>query len=157
MIIEKAILLVSWIVASTCIWFFVPRDKIRNFIVAFLFKQSITWISGLLVVEMGLIQYPVRIFQIATTASFTFEFYVYPVICAFFNIYYPEDSTNTYKFFYYAIICSIITVLEVILEQHTQLIRYIHWEWYWTWITLFLTFYLSRVYYRWHFKVNKAA
>lgn len=129
---------------------FVPRNRVREAHVIFFFKQLLTWIFGLLVAEYSLIEYPQRFFSQATRASFTFEFFVYPAICVVFNLYYPSHGwfriINHYIFY-----CTAITVFEVILERNTDLITYIHWEWYWTWLTLFITFLVSRLYYTWFF------
>src|SRR5699024_10269989 len=107
---------------------------------------------ALVFVEMKLIKYPVRLFDYASKASFTFEFFVYPAICAIFNVHYPEGKGKIVKFGYYALYTTVITVTEVIIEINTDLIEYIHWSWYWTWITLFTTFFLARSYYKWFFK-----
>jgi hypothetical protein len=55
---------------------------------------------------------------------------------------------------YFAAYCSIMTLLEVLIGHYTQLIHYIKWTWYWTWISLFLTFYISRLYYVWFFRIK---
>ncbi|UOR12629.1 CBO0543 family protein [Halobacillus amylolyticus] len=152
MSIEHVILLTVWIVAFSALLILIPKDKILHALVAFHIKQCITWLFGIIVVEMRLIKYPVRLFDYATKASFTFEFFAYPAICAIFNVYYPEGKNKIAKFGYYALYTSVITVIEVILEINTNLIEYIHWSWYWTWITLFVTFFLARSYYKWFFK-----
>ncbi|WP_345788342.1 CBO0543 family protein [Desulfosporosinus orientis] len=61
---------------------FIPKDKIRKALIAFLFKQVITWAVGLGVVELRLIEYPVRLFPYANRTSFSFEYFIYPSICA---------------------------------------------------------------------------
>jgi hypothetical protein len=51
-------LLLSVYVLATGILLFIPKNKIRLAVVAFLFKQEITFLLGLMVVELGLIEYP---------------------------------------------------------------------------------------------------
>lgn len=153
MLLEELILYLAWIITIICFWLFIPREKWRHAHVAIFFKQFITWVTGLEVVNLGLIEYPVRFFSNANGTSFTFEFLVYPVISAFFNIYYPENKSGLVKFIYYASICSVMTVLELLLENYTQLLRYIDWTGYLTWFSLFVTLYISRLYYRWFFKI----
>nr|WP_282434416.1 CBO0543 family protein [Desulfosporosinus orientis] len=41
-----------------------------------------TWAVGLGVVELRLIEYPVRLFPYANRTSFSFEYFIYPSICA---------------------------------------------------------------------------
>jgi hypothetical protein len=152
-ILEKFILALSWIISIVCFYLFIPKDKRRNAHVAFLLMQVITWPIGLEVVNLEWIKYPVRLFPNASQTSFTFEFLVYPVIAAFFNVYYPENKATLAKLKYYIIICSSMTGFELLLEENTQLITYINWTSYHTWITGFITLYICRLYYRWFFKI----
>lgn len=152
MTMEQIILLLVWVLTAIILFIFISKDKILNALVAFHIKQLITFLFGLVVVEMKLIKYPVRLFDYASKASFTFEFFAYPAICAIFNVHYPEGKSKPVKFVYYALYTTVMTVTEVILEKYTDVIEYINWSWYWTWITLFVTFFLSRSYYKWFFK-----
>ncbi|GFP78532.1 CBO0543 family protein [Clostridium fungisolvens] len=148
-------ILIGWLVTIGLLLKFIPKNKIREAHVAFFFKQLLTWILGLLVVQLGLIEYPVRLFPSANKTSFTFEYFIYPSICAIFNVNYPEKKNTFNQFLYYFYFCTTITILEIFVEKHTSIIKYIHWDWYITWITLFLTFYLTRKYYTWFFKLNQ--
>ncbi|HCF49041.1 MAG TPA: hypothetical protein DER60_02080 [Syntrophomonas sp.] len=150
---EKIIEFSSWIILLTLLFWVVPVERIREALVIFFFKQSLTWLSGLLVVQMGFIEYPLRIFPKATRSSFTFEFFAYPVICIFFNLYYPFGESVSRQILHYFAFTSAITLIEYILEKHTQLIKYIKWAWYWTWLTLLITFVMSNFFYRWFFSL----
>lgn len=154
MIFDKILLVLVWIITIIALWIFIPKDKIRAAQVAFMFKQVMTWILGLSVVQLKLIEYPVRWFSYANRSSFTFEFFVFPATCAIFVTQYPEGKSPTKRFLYYFSYCSVMTIVEVILEKNTQLVHYITWEWYWTWSSLFITFFFSRLYVRWFFKVK---
>lgn len=152
-LMERIILGAAWLITVLALWLWIPRDRycLRKAQVSFLSVQMMTWIFGLIVVEWGLIEYPVREFERANMTSFTFEFFVYPAICVFYNMYYPENQSYFYELCYTALYCTPITLLEIILETYTALISYIHWTWYWTWLTLFLTFRLSRIYLKWFY------
>lgn len=150
---ERIIEIAAWVILSVLLFGLVPGDKIRDAQVIFLFKQVLTWLLGLLIVEMNLIEYPVRVFQKATKSSFTFEYFAYPVICVFFNLYYPFGKSIAAQLLHYVLYTSGITIFEALLERHTRLIKYIHWQWYWTWVTIFLTFTASNFYYRWFFQL----
>ncbi len=152
---ETIILIIAWIVTIAALIIFVPRFKIRDAILIFFFKQLITWIFGLLVVELGLIVYPVRSFANATQSSFDFEYFIYPAICVIFNLHYPVGKKKLRQLAHYIIFCSAITIVELLVERNTEIINYIHWDWYVTWITLFITFYASRKFYIWFFKLKK--
>ncbi len=155
MTIEGAILITAWVITAILLWRFVPRDKIRNAQVVFLFKQLITWITGLVVAQYSLIVFPVRLFPNATTSSFTFDYFFYPAICVFFNLYYPDNKSWYNQLFHYLVYAGGLTIMESIFEHYTQLIKYINWSWYWTFITLVVTFFFSRIYYRWFFRLGK--
>ncbi|MBU9710681.1 CBO0543 family protein [Evansella tamaricis] len=149
---EKTVLISSWIISVVLLILFVPKNKIRNAHVAFLFKQAITWLFGLIVVEKGLITYPIRFFKKANKASFTFEYFVYPTLCTLFNIHYPEKKSNLIKLLFYFFHTSLIVVFEYYAVKKTRLITYPKWRWYWSFITIWGTYYISRIYYRWFFR-----
>ncbi|MFE8699846.1 CBO0543 family protein [Cytobacillus sp. FJAT-54145] len=150
--LEKNIEIAAWIIASILLVKFIPRNKIREAHVSFLFKQVVTWLFGLVVVEKKLITYPFRtFFKRSNKASFTFEYFVYPALCSLFNVHYPEKRNNIIKIMYYLFHTSVITFFEIIAVKYTKLIKYNNWAWYWSFITIWSTYYLSRIYYRWFF------
>lgn len=143
------------LLAILLLYLFVPKNKIREATIIFLFKQSIAWLFGLIVAEKKLIQYPVRFFSYSTRASFAFEYIVYPAICVLFNLTYPK---NLYKgILHNAYITSGITALEVVLSKFTNVIEYRKWNWYWTWVSIFIFNCLSRLFYCWFFSQKKDA
>ena len=152
---EKTIEVSACIISVLLLIKFVPKPRIREASVAFLFKQLITWLFGLIVVEKNLIKYPFHIFFKKTSrSSFTFEYFVYPSICVLFNLYYPEKKSYFVKIIYHFSYTSIITMFEMFAVKYTKLIKYTNWTWYYTSITLWLTFYLSRIYQKWFFKIK---
>ncbi len=137
------ILLGVWAL-SFLLLFFIPRAKRRLALIAYLFKQSITYLLGLVAVEYGFLEYPVRELAKVNRTSFTYEYMAYPVICAVFNAYYPVESSRLRKFLYYAAFCTGLTIPEVLLERYTELVRYVHWHWWTTWLALLVTFFATR-------------
>ncbi|MDP4143532.1 MAG: CBO0543 family protein [Bacillota bacterium] len=152
---EYILIAIGWIIAIGLLIRFIPKNKIREAMVAFTFMQLLTWLLGLSVAELGLIEYPVRLFAHVNKTSFTFEYFVYPAICAVFNVNFPENKNAFGRFRYYFYICTSITIIEVVVEEYTELIEYIHWTWHITWITLLITFYVTRKYYEWFFQLKK--
>ncbi len=134
---------------------FIPKDKIREANVAFFFMQGLSWLQGLIVAEISLIEYPVRCFPHATKTSFPFEYFVFPSICAIFNVRYPKEKSSFGKCMYYFYYCSAITILEMFVEKYMNILKYMHWNWYVTWITVFISLYISRRYYEWFFNVKQ--
>ena len=151
---EVIILIIAGVLTIFMLILFVPKNKFRKAQVIFLFKQLMTWILGLTVAQFGLIEYPVRAFAYATKSSFCFEYFIYPALCVVFNLHYPEGKSLPRQFMHFFYFCTIMTILEVLCERYTNIIKYIHWDWYLTWITLFTTFFLSRKYYVWYFKLK---
>ena len=153
----KTILYIVWTITILSLFFLIPKNKVRLALVAFLFKQVITWPTGLYVVHMGWIQYPIRFFENANQSSFTFEYFFYPVMCAYFNVYFPVGKSLSVRVAYYIFYCTILTLAELIILHNTHLIVYINWNAYATWVTLFITFYSTRQFCVWFFKQNQDA
>jgi hypothetical protein len=144
-----------WVIMIIALLVFVPKNRMREAWVVYLFKLFLTWGLGLFVVQMKWIAYPVRsIFPYAHRSSFTFEYFVYPAICVLFILYYPEKKNYIRQLGHFVVFCSIMTLLEVLIEHYTQLIQYLKWTWYWTWLSLFLTFLISRLNYVWFFRIK---
>ena len=152
---DYILIAIGFIITIILLVKFIPKNKFREAIVAFLFKQLITWILGLSVVELRLIEYPVRLYPYATKSSFAFEYFIYPSFCAIFNVHYPEKKSALGRFMYYFYYCTAITISEVFIEKYTNILKYIHWTWYITWSTLFITFYITRIFYVWFFKLKQ--
>ncbi|MDF2791222.1 MAG: hypothetical protein K0S80_4324 [Neobacillus sp.] len=150
--LEIWILIVSIIVTVILLWIFIPRDRILDANISFLFMQVLTWLFGSIVAEKRLIEYPVRFMEYAYRVSFTFEYFIFPAVSALYNVNYPCGKSLKYKIGYNIFFPTIMTGTEVILEKYTSVIKYIHWSWYWSWISMYLTLQISYWYYRW---INK--
>ncbi|MFC4098039.1 CBO0543 family protein [Paenibacillus xanthanilyticus] len=150
--IDRTILIsIDIIIALALIWL-TPKDKLREATIIFLFKQTMTWSFGLLVVEWGLIEYPVREFVRANATSFSFEYFIYPSLCVIFNLRYPTRSARWKRWAWILAFPTAMTILEVMIERNTELIRFVHWNGYYTWITLLLTYLMSRTYFVWMYR-----
>lgn len=150
---DKGILILIWFVTIGLLYNYIPKNKIIHGVLTFLFKQVITWLFGLIVVEKGLIKYPVRLFfRKANKSSFCFEYFLFPSLSAIFNLHYPENKSKSSILLYYIFHTGLLTGVEALLERYTNLVKYIKWKWYWTFITIGTTYYTSRVFYRWFFK-----
>lgn len=134
---------------------FIPKDKRREASIAFSFQQCTTWFLGLIPVQLHLLEYPAREFPQVNGTSFLFEFLAYPVIGVFFCIHYPLTGNRRKKFIYVSGLCTVITILEVIFEKYTDLITYLHWDWYVSWVTIYGTLSLLWAFYKWYFRLNE--
>ena len=134
---------------------FIPKNKLRDASIIFLFQQAVTWFAGILAVGLNLLEYPVRELAKVNGTSFLYEFFLFPVVTIFFCIYYPRTSIRWKKIIYISAFSTGLTVPEVIIEHYTNLIKYLRWEWYVTWISVYATLFLAWVFYKWYFKLNK--
>lgn len=151
--LDRNIELSAWGITAILLLIFVPKKRIREAQIAFLFKHIITWLFGLLVVEKKLIIYPKRLFfSKAIKSSFTFEYFVYPALCALFNLYYPEKRPAYIKMLYYFFHTSVIAGFELFAVKYTNLIKYKKWTWYWSFITVWLTYYVSHLNHKWFYR-----
>lgn len=134
------------------IWIMVPKKKAREAWVLFLSMGMITWPAGLLAVEMGWIKYPVQLLARANDynkASFTYEFFLFPMTSVVFSLYYSKVVSKISQFLYFFLFAGMFTIVEVILEKTTMLVEYDEWKWYWTLFTLMVSLYLNHKYYEW--------
>lgn len=133
---------------------YIPKNKLKEASIIFLFQQSVAWFTGILTVEFNLLEYPIRELAKVNGSSFLFEFFLYPVITIFFCIYYPKSHQNWRKIIYISIFASALTVPEIFVEKYTHLIKYINWKWYYSWASIYATLLLAWKFYKWFFKLN---
>ncbi|WP_409348083.1 CBO0543 family protein [Paenibacillus gyeongsangnamensis] len=114
-----------------------------------------SWTLGALVVQGGLIEYPIGFLKMAYRASYTFEFFVFPSVSAIFNVHFHKEKPWFIKTIYILSFPTIITIIEVMLEKYTQLIKYLNWTWYWSFISFTITLLISYGYYLWFFRKIK--
>ncbi|MFB9324706.1 CBO0543 family protein [Paenibacillus aurantiacus] len=152
---DTVILYGVWILTTILLIVFINRTNWIQAQISFLFMQVPSWLFGSLVVQGGLIEYPVGFLKIAYRASFTFEFFVFPAVSAIFNTYFPRKKHWVIKTLYILGIPGLMTAGEVYLEKHTELIKYLHWAWYWSYLTMTATLLLSYGYYLWFFRKVK--
>lgn len=153
---EKNILVISAIIAIVSL-VFTPKEKKLQSHFIFLFSPIPVWILGLSVVELGLLEYPVRELSDINRTSFIFEYLILPVVCIFFNAYYPSSSTRKIQIAYYLAFSSTLTLLESLLEKYTMLIKYTGWKWYFSLISMCIVFCLTRIVTNWFFKDSSHA
>lgn len=149
---DKNLLLILWLITIGLLIKYIPKNKVRHGLLAFLYTQVVTWFFGLVIVEKNLIKYPERLFKKSTKTNFSFEYFLYPSFCAIFNLNYPERKKGILKLAYYFFFSGLITGVEVLAEKHTNLIQYVKWKWQWSFISIGVTFYTSRLFYRWFFR-----
>lgn len=152
MFVEYLILISTIPICVFLLYKFVPKEKSRDAWILFLFLQTLTWVPGLFVVEMGWIEYPTQLLpneEKTNKSSFLFEYFIFPIVSIIFSLNYPSRASRLRKFLYYFIIISFCTFLEVLIEKYTDLVEYISWKWYWTYISVWIFLYINHRYYSW--------
>lgn len=160
MISGKWIIAGSIIIGVLSIWKLVPRERAREAWVPFLSLGSLTWAAGLFVVEMGWISYPVQLFSKENQineSSFTFEFFLFPILAILFSLYYPSQKGTLIKWLYGFVFSGVFTAAEVILEKYTNAVKYDEWKWYWTFFSVVLVLMLNHQFVKWFKKGLKQA
>ncbi|MDF2988594.1 MAG: hypothetical protein K0R50_4104 [Eubacterium sp.] len=152
--IERIILVSAWVMSFISI-LFIPRKKIPQASFIFVSTQFFTWILGLFAVEFACLDYPVRELSKANATSFSFEYFILPIITIFFILNYPYSKPLKARILYYFIFSSAFTLLEYFLERYTLVIKYNSWRWYWTWISMSLVFYFEMIIYKWFFRIKR--
>lgn len=153
---EKIILITSLVIALSSL-VFIPKNKRVQAQYVFLFVQFPTWVLGLSVVQLGLIEYPYREIGRVNSTSFLFEYFILPILCIHFNAHFPKHATIVKKISIYALTSLAVTIIEVVLERYTNVIKYTGWQWYWTFISLWFLLWLSRIMKLWFFSQDRFA
>ncbi len=96
--------------------FFVPKAKRQEAQFIFLFTQFPTWLFGLIVVELGLLNYPIHELAEANSTSFIFEYMVLPIYCIHFNTHFPLHVKKIIKLYYFCWSSLPLTCFEVLVE-----------------------------------------
>ncbi|MFD0694490.1 CBO0543 family protein [Paenibacillus sp. GCM10027628] len=148
--LERIIFITVWAICIVGL-LLVPKHRRREAQVVFLFQQYITWLLGLIVVQNGWLEYPVRELR-SNQTSLTFEFLAYPIVAVYMNLYYPTKKSAWIQLLYVAAYPAGITIIEHFIEKYTQLIDYLSWKWYWTFLSILATLLISRGFYVWFYR-----
>lgn len=149
---EKVILWGSFIVGIIMLFLSLRKLPLRDWLILFLFTSYISVIAGTVVVEEGMLDYPVKLFEKHFDSSLQFEMLILPVICLYF---YQTSYHSTYTgiFLQGLLYTSILTLVEFLLESYTDVIEYYTWSWIHTFISVFILMIFVRVFIE---LVNKA-
>lgn len=159
--IEEIITVAAIIMTILLLAFGIDWQYFREWVIIYLFKTSLDGILGNVVVNIHLIEYPVRLLPQYFKTSILFEILVFPVMCILYNQVTKEKDIR-FIVFYALLFSAGITMIEYPIERYTTLINYLNWSWFTTFYTLTLTFLASKcfiAFYRWgcsYFSGDKA-
>jgi hypothetical protein len=134
---DKFILWALFIIGMILLIFSLRKPFIKDTILVFLFKAYFSTFFGVIVVEEKMIEYPVRFLSKYFDQSLLFEYFLYPIVCVYFY-----QTTYRSKFLGIILQCALysaaITIIEVLCEKYTGLIKYHTWTWMYSFIGVFI-------------------
>ena len=141
---QKKLLRIVLGVGLLLIPFAFKREKLKDWLLIFFLKGYISSFLDQIIVKKKQISYPVRFMSKYFDSSLLFDYLLFPLLCVFYNR--TSEKSNLHSIFLQSFIYSTpMTVLEVILEKKTNLIRYKKkWNWLITYFTLVTTFLFVR-------------
>ena len=141
---QKKLLRIILGVGLLLIPFAFKREKLKDWLLIFFLKGYIASFLDQIIVKKKRISYPVRFMSKYFDSSLLFDYLLFPLLCVFYNR--TSEKSNLHSIFLQSLIYTTpMTVLEVILEKKTNLIRYKKkWNWLITYSTLVVTFLLVR-------------
>ena len=141
---QKKLLRIILGVGLLLIPFAFKREKLKDWLLIFFLKGYISSFLDQIIVKKKHISYPVRFMSKYFDSSILFDYLLFPILCVFYNR--TSEKSNLHSIFLQSFIYSTpMTVLEVILEKKTNLIRYNKkWNWLITYSTLVVTFLFVR-------------
>jgi len=148
---ETVITIIAIVITLLLLIFAVDWRYFRDWIVVYLFKSIIDFAWGSPVVNLKLLDYPIRLLPHYYNTSILFELWVFPTVCILYNQ--VTRKRGLWPIIYYAVIFSaVITAIEYPLELYTDLIEYLDWSWFTSFYTIMITFLCSRAFiafFRW--------
>ena len=127
---EVIFIIVSWVIAIYCLLKYVPKERMREAHISFLFSQTMAWIFELMQVHFGLVEFPFREFHHATKMSFSLHYIVLPSFGVFFILLYPLKKGIKGIISHYLIFSAALATYILLAEHFTSLIEYKKWNWF---------------------------
>ncbi len=124
MTIERFILLAVSIVAVISL-FYIPKHRKRLALAGFLAFEATTWASTNILVQTGVISFPVREFVNATNVGFVQNFIFYPVIFMWFLLLFPEKSPIIAQISHYIVFISAVVWFIFFISVFTELENFV--------------------------------
>lgn len=126
---EVLVIMVSLFIATSCLLKYVPKERLREVHITFLFCQSIAWIFEFMQVHFGLVEFPFREFQNATKMSFSLHYFVLPSFGVFFILLFPLKKGIMRTITHYIIFSAALPTYTSLVEHFTAIIEFKRWNW----------------------------
>ncbi|WP_367617684.1 CBO0543 family protein [Salirhabdus salicampi] len=137
---KKQLLNIFLIIGIVLIPFAFKREKLKDWLLIFFLKGYISSFISFIVVNNKQISYPIRFMPKFFKISIIFEYLLFPLLCVFYNR--TSLTSKPVSILIQSMLYSMpITIIEVLLERKTDLIKY-HSKWNWkiTFLSLVTSF-----------------
>lgn len=121
--IERFILF-SGIIIFIAAFLYIPKGQLRQALLAFVLFQATTWFISLVLVQMNILQFPVREFPKATGSVFIPQFFIYPAFFTWFYLCLPYKSSKHYRILHWLISISIPVHFAYFIAVYTDLSQF---------------------------------
>ncbi|ALX50557.1 hypothetical protein AOX59_06410 [Lentibacillus amyloliquefaciens] len=131
---EKIILWFLLILGIALFIFSLRKQPIKDWLLSFLLTSYSALILGTIVVEFKLIKYLVLSNHV--NAGYLYELLLFPVI----GVYFYQTSYRSNLpgiIFQCALYTSGLTIVEVIIEEYTNIVEFVNWHWTYTLLSVF--------------------
>jgi hypothetical protein len=115
--------LISMAIFSITSVFYIPKEKIRLALVAYVAFQTTTWFIFIFLTEINYVASPVREFVKATRAAFIPAFLFNPMIFTLYIILFPKRDNLLLKLSHYLIFVSIIVGVAYFTAIYTDIYK----------------------------------
>lgn len=133
------ILFLGILLLTFCLW----SPPIKDKLLVFLFTAYCSVIFGVIVVEKGMLSYPVNLFDRYFNSSMLYEFLLLPLT----NVFYFKTTFHSSWIGMIGqgiVYATALTFAEVLVERYTNFIHYKTWTWQASFISIFLVLFLIR-------------
>lgn len=123
MTIERFILLAAAIISAASV-LYIPKGHIRKTLLTFLTFQATTWFVSIALVQIGLIEFPVREFSKATGVVFIPQFFTYPIFFTWFYFRLSYKSSRLYRALHWLISVSMPVFFAYFIAVYSDLSQF---------------------------------
>ncbi len=143
---DRKLLRIFLLIGILLIPFTFKREKLKDWMLIFFLKGYISSFIAKVVVRNQNIHYPIRLMPKFFDISIVFDYLLFPILCVVFNR--TSLHSKPLSIFLQSLVFSLpMTVIELILERYTDLIKYKKgWNWMITYGSLNATFLFVRLF-----------
>lgn len=149
------ILIAMWIIGIIGFIVFIPRKEKRKGILVFMIFQAIIWLCDMFSFSNNLLSAPVRFFPKATDLTVTINYLFYPMLFSLYYVHRKANGSLKYRITYFLIWVSSVTLFDMLIERHTNLLEYDRITSFGMWVYNGFIFFMSQMCCSWFYRGRK--